>query len=331
MSALAGTRSRPVTVALQAEQAALTLAVAALAVVGVLTLVAAGSFELPRLLSGDQLLRFAAAALVYLCSHVLRFLRLALLAYRPGVQLRRILQIQLLTAGLSVVLPFKLSDLVRLRELGIVLGDFRTGLVILWLERTFDAAILLVLAIVCAVALPGSLELLAPLLAVVGLFLLVTILLLTIVPANLQLAMLHVVRRDGGERDLRALSVMRAVLTTLRPVPALLRGRVPTLLLLSAGIWLVEVAAVAIAVPDIGEHLSELSAGLLSVLASVSSGLTPLLPESGERLRETLSRFSSADDVAVYRAVLTVPMLVAGAIGGATYLGWRAKRVGVTR
>ena len=321
MNAVVTARGRPLAALVRIEHAILCVAVAALATLSVLVLAAPGSFDLPRLVAGTDLGTVVAGTCVYTLGHVFRFLRLALLTYRGGVRLRRVLQVHLLTAGLAVMLPFKLSDLVRVRGVGVVLDDVRAGIVTVWLERALDAAVLTVLIGVCAAAVPGSLELLTPLLVVLCVFVALTAVLLTIVPPNLRLVMLHVLRREGSERDVKALVALRQVLATIRPAPDLLRGRAATLVLLSVLIWGAEVAAVSVAVPGIGAELSQLSTGLLSLLSSVSSGATALFPSSGERLSEALVRVGTGSgDVSAYRAVLTITPLIAGTIGGVAYL-----------
>jgi hypothetical protein len=178
----------------------------------------------------------------------------------------------------------------------------------------------------CAIALPGSLELFTPLLVVLCSFVAVTVVLLTVVPPNLRLAMLHLLRRSSGERGVASLAALRGILDLLRSAPELLRGRVPTLVLLSILVWAAEVAAVALALPGISANASEVATALLSVLSSVSSGVIALVPDSADRLADALIRFDALAEVRAYRAVLTLPALVAGAIGGTFYLRWRGAR-----
>lgn len=310
------------------ERLVLGAGVLGLAALAVAVVVTPATFSLPSLGAGEDAGRFAAATAVYALSHAFRVLRLALLTYHPGLRLRRVLQVHLLTAGLSVVLPFKLGELIRVRELGVVLGGLRAGIVTVWLERTLDAAVLALLIVVCAVALPGSLTRLTPLLVVLCVFVAATVALLTVVPANLRLVMLHLVRRRTSERGVTALVALREVLAVLRPAPERLAGRLPTLLLLSLFVWAAEVAAVSIALPRITADVSQLSTGVLSALASVSSGSTPLMAAFGERLAEALADFGSPADPSAYRQVLVLPALVAAAVAGVAHL--RHRREGTT-
>ena len=281
-------------------------------------------FALPGL--GEDGARFAAAAALYVVSHVLRFLRLALLIHQPSIQLRRVLQVHFLSSGLGVLLPFKLSELVRIRELGVVTGSMRTGLIAVWLERTLDAVVLALLVAVVAIGVPESLELVTPLLVVVCAFVAATVVLLTVVPANLREIMLHLVRRPFGERSVGALRLLRAALYALQEAPAMLRGRLPSLLLLSAAIWAAEVSVVAVAVSGSGLGATGLSTAVLSLLSSVSSGATAIMASSGDRLAEALTQLGGVADVGIYRLCLVLPLAVAGAWAAARYLPWRGRR-----
>lgn len=312
--------------AARVELALLWIAWAALAVAGGAVVLWPGLFDLPSLLDGDTAPRLAAGMALYAFSHVLRFLRLALLIHKPSIRLRRVLQAHLLTAGLGVLLPFKLSELIRVREVGVVTGSMRTGLLAVWLERTLDAAVLGVLVLITAIGLPESLDLLTPVLVLMTAFVALTVAAITVLPTNLREAMLHLVRRPFGEGSVTALRLMRGALATLEEAPTMLRGRLPSLVLLSVLIWTAEVAVVGVAIPELDVGLSGLSTSILSLLAGISSGATALMPDSGSRLVEALADYDGPSNVDLYRACLAVPVLVAAAWAASLYLPWRGRR-----
>ena len=119
-------------------------------------------------------------------------------------------QVHLFTAGLAVLLPFKLGDLVRIREVGRRDGPVRTGLLAVWLERTMDAAVLAVLVIVAAIGVPDSLGAADAVPRRDGDVRRRDVVLITVVPDNIRELMLHLVRRPFGERSVSALRVLRA-------------------------------------------------------------------------------------------------------------------------
>jgi hypothetical protein len=311
-----------------AELPLLLFATVALAAGAVAVLVKPSAFDLPSPFDAGTALRFAAATVLYAASHVLRFIRLALIAYLPGIRLRRLLQAHLLTAGLGVLLPFKLSEVVRIREVGVVVGSLRRGLLVVWIERTLDAAVLIALVTAAALTIDGALDLLAPLLVTLVAFVVGTLLVLTVLPANLRALMLHIVRRRTGERGVRAMRFLRSVLMTLRPAPQLVGGKLSTLVVLSAGIWALEVGVVAVAIPGVGEQVSQVSTAMLSLLSGISSGATVIFTGSADRLQDALVRFGDAPDVGPYRLVLTLPTLIAGTAAGGAYCAWLARRRG---
>ena len=308
-----------------AELALLWAAGGAMAAIAVAVLASPSWFDLPPIT--DQAPRLLAAVALYLLSHVLRFLRLALLIHQPSIRLRRVLQAHFLSSGLGVLLPFKLSELVRVREVGVVTGSLRTGVLAVWLERTLDAAVLILLVGIAAATVPGSLELVVPLLVVLTVFAGLTVVLIAVLPSNIRELMLHIVRRPSGERSVGVLRLLRTALATLQEAPAMLRGRVPTLVLLSALIWASEVAVVAIAISGSGLDATGLSTAVLSLLATVSSGATALMPAAGEQLADALRDIGGVvADVGLYRVTLVLPLLVAGAWSTLAYAPWRGRR-----
>lgn len=305
------------------EPALLAGVAAALAVFAVLVLVTPGTFALPGV--GDDLGRFLAAGAVYGLSHLVRFLRLVVLLRNPALRLRRVLQVHLMTAGLSVLVPFKLGDLVRIREVGVVVGDWRTGLLAVWLERALDAAVLAVLVLVATIGASDALHLLQPLLILGSVFVVATAVAIAVLPENIRALMLHIVRRPFGEGSVPVLRALRGTLDTLHAAPGLLRGRVLTLLLLTALIWGMEVLVVALAIPEAAGGVAELTRAMLSLISGVSAGAAPIFTGSEDRLIEALRDLGATGAVGVYRLVLVLPLLVAGAAAAATYLPWRSR------
>jgi hypothetical protein len=211
---------------------------------------------------------------------------------------------------------------------GVVTGSLRTGLLAVWLERTLDAAVLAVLVGVVALTVEGAIDLVAPLLIVVCAFVAVTVVLLGVVPANIREVMLHLVRRPFGERSVGTLRLLRAALSMLHEAPAMLRGRLPSLLLLSVLIWAMEIAVVAVAVSGSGLGATGLSTAVLSLLASISSGATAIMPAAGEQLTDAIAQLGGVAEVGLYRLCLVIGLLAAGAAAGLRYLPWRGVRGG---
>ena len=138
--------------------------------------------------------------------------------------------------------------------------------------------------------------------------------------------MLDLVRRPYGERSVGVLRLLRAVIDTLHDAPRMVRGRLSTLVLLTVLVWLLEVAAVAVAVPGLGADLSRLTTAMLSVLSGVSSGATALTPGFGESLARDVADLGDAAGVGVYRLAIVLPVLALGAAGSAAHL--RTRRLG---
>jgi hypothetical protein len=312
--------------ALRVEQALLWLGLGAMVVATAAVLARPSAFDLPSWLGSDRTVALLGAMGIYALSHLLRFLRLALLIQSPAIRLRQVLQVHLLTTGLGVLLPFKLSELVRVREVGVITGSWRTGLLAVWLERAFDAAVLGVVLLIAVLGSSDSLDVLTPLLALMIAFVAVTVILIAVVPENVRQLMLHIVRRPFGEGSVGVLRTLRATLSMLEQAVTMLRGRIPTLVLLSTLIWAAELLVVSIAISGLGGGVSRLSAAVLGVLSGVSAGASPLMASSADRLIDALGELGLSPDVELYRGVLVLPALIAGVVAAGLYLPHRGRR-----
>jgi hypothetical protein len=181
--------------------------------------------------------------------------------------------------------------------------------------------------VIVALEVPDALDLVTPLLIVVCAFVAITVVLITVVPANIREVMLHIVRRPFGERSVSVLRALRATLAALEEAPRMLSGRLPSLLLLTVLIWGAEVGVVAIAVSGSGLDATGLSTAVLSLLATVSAGVTAIMASAGQQLSDALQELGGVfSNVGLYRLALVLPLLVAAVWSGGAYLPWRGRR-----
>lgn len=298
------------------EAGMLTLAIAILAALAASTLLGAGRHRLG--LTGRPSATLLAAALAYCLGHVVRGLRLAVLLNDPAVGVRRILATHVLTSGISLLLPFKLGDLVRMRLTGVLVGSTTRGVVAIVLERSLDVGVVLTISIVAAVTGEGAVPLLTPLLVVSGAFVLATVAAVTIVPDYLRAMSLYLVRRPATPGGARLITGLDRVMVVLDEAPRLLRRRTPTLVLLTGLVWSAELVALGLALPVLAQNVGRLSVALATFLSSLSSGSVALLPGSleGALARVPLLAQLGNDQLQAYRSVLVVPLLWASAAAG---------------
>lgn len=269
-------------------------------------------------LTSDASAALLTAAAVYSLGHLVRGLRLAILLKDPVVGVRRVMAAHLLTSGLSLLLPFRLGDLIRMRVTGVLVGSTTRGVVAIVLERLLDVGVVLGISIVAAATVSGTVYLLTPLLVLTGLFVVATIAAVTVVPDYLQALSLYLVRRPTVPGGTRLVASMERVMIVLKEAPRLMQRRTPTLVVLTALIWLAEFVALRLAMPVLADNVIRLTGVLASFLSSLSSGAVALLPGSLDRALTRPPLLSSLDNsqVETYRTVLVVPLLWASAVAG---------------
>lgn len=208
-----------------------------------------------------------AAAALYGLSHVLRALRLALLAAPAlGMNIRTIVLLHFHTAPVSFIVPFKLGELYRWQQLAWLSGDWIGSLVILLLERTLDAVVLLtVLAGLIAMdgRLPPHTELLSGLLTfatMLGLFA------VFVAPSGLEAMQVYILRRHSAPRARRVLRVIDSTRIMASGANERLRGNVLLLLFLSVAIWALESGMLFV----LAERMNRETGGFLTSLLTMT-------------------------------------------------------------
>ncbi len=219
----------------------------------------------------------AAAAFLYLGSHVLRALRVGvfLMFERPGTA--KLFSIHFVTAWLSAVIPFKLGEIARALGLTILARQPGSGLAAYLMEKLLDAVVLL--GAIAFLAAAGGLESSSGLLAAV---LLIALLLgaAAYVSARASLRELRtlLVERSTSDRGLTVLLFLRFLESAHGALRKMLHGRFLLLLAMTATIWALDFAAFMSAAAAVGVPVS-VPGDFLGTLQSILGGSN--LPASG--------------------------------------------------
>lgn len=189
--------------------------------------------------------RLALALAIYLVAHVLRIARLVILLGDSGRSVRDVAVAHALTAPIAALLPLKLGELARVLAIGRASRGPVHGLKALWIERTFDAAAIALAGTVVLALRPDAVQAVAPVVLAAVAFLGLTAAAIVLLPESVGMAKAWLIRRYTAQWANRALAAMHALRDALQSSRALLRGKVATLMALTAAIWSVEALAFA--------------------------------------------------------------------------------------
>jgi len=226
------------------------LAWAALAVVGLfvgLQLVA-NSYQFRQLgMPAQGWLGLLGAMCVYFLSHVFRFLRFAMLM--KGQRVRQMLQTYVVSTAASFALPFKLGELFRIFWIGIHAANMGRGLIVVWVERILDAALIALIYLVVASLQTGvSMAPVASAFFIIPLLIVFSILMLKVLPESMQNINLWVLRNYKGREAIRWLKLLQGMAEFTSEARAALSNRALSLVMLTLCIWVLEIYALSLAV-----------------------------------------------------------------------------------
>lgn len=180
---------------------------------------------------------------IYGLAHVLRAVRLGVLL--GAGRARRLLGLYFYTAACSAVIPFKLGELVRINEIAWWSGSYWRGLLIVWIERVFDVVALGAIALFILGIDAQEPKDFGLLLWAIGGFIFLTVLFFFVVPEQLCVLNLHVIRNYKGAKAVHILRMLESIYQLFEQVRPLLTGKLVTLSLLTLFIWGAELLAVA--------------------------------------------------------------------------------------
>ena len=224
-------------------------AVVPLSFVAVLTALALAGVTLGTIAAGGlpagfwpPLLACIVAVLLYAVSHLMRAVRLAVIAMPfLGVSFRTVVALHLFVAPWSLLLPFKLDELIRLNELCRVSHSLPRAIATVLIDRSMDGLILL--------ALTGYLQStghadMASFVGFVGAGLTLIAIGFIVLPLLLETTQRHLFIYNHSPKALlllKSVSGLRELLSVSRQT---IRDATPFLLLTTLGIWCLELLAI---------------------------------------------------------------------------------------
>lgn len=190
------------------------------------------------------------AGILFLLSHMMRALRLAVLSVDIlGISGRTAILAHFATAPIALALPFKTGELLRLYELSRLGGSLFYAAIVLIVDRMYDA--LFLVPLVGLLIWQGTV---APALVILtALAAFVPLVVITFGPRILTEAQRYVVATHNGRGVLQTLKSINAVRQLVLRAARVSRQQAAILALLSALVWLLEFAVCALLVSALAQ------------------------------------------------------------------------------
>ncbi len=258
----------------------------------------------------------ALSLIVYLAAHGFRILRLGMLIGGWRVGLRTIAFFHLMTAGVSAALPLKLGEVYRVVELTSLAGSFTRSVLIVWWERAFDVAVILLILAFAFASTPVSAH--APFYAITmaaGAFILGTAVIFFVAPDNFRRLSLLIIRRYDSPRSVALLHALHTARAAIQEAPSLVHNKLPSLITLTALIWACEIVCFALLLPAANGVIGAAAEHLVSFLSTITLGETLISALNNEN-NQSLN----------YVAATQIPLAVIGLGAGLMYAAIRLKR-----
>lgn len=272
-------------------------------------------------LDTDHLLALLSAAMVYLISHGLRIMRLALLIGQTSAGLRTVASFHMMTAALSLAAPLKLGELYRVVEIPHIAGGFVRGIVIVWLERAFDATVILaMLVLALANTSSAAAQNFLGVAAMAALFISATAIVVFVVPDNLRRLSVFIIRRYEGPQTVQALRAIDLARRSINEAARIVNGKFATIATLTVLIWTCEAVCFAILVPILSGPIENALLALLSFLDALTRGATLL----GNLEHGQLESFSA--NAIPYLMATQFPLAIISLLATVFYIRWRVQQ-----
>jgi len=214
-----------------------------------------------------------------------------------------------------MLLPWKLSEVVRVSELAATLKSLPRAIAIVWIERAFDIASAVAL-FALAGEFAGKAHALAPLAALWFIFVAASLFLFWVMPENVQRLKLFVLKRYSSALAVRLLKALNAVQAISSAGQEAVRRHAGTVAALTLTVWIFELLAFALATGAL--DITSAAGGLLNVLATVPEGA--VFTDSSLQAYVSQPPIGSMSGLMNYQGVIVLTGLILGGLFGLAYL-----------
>jgi len=280
--------------------------------------------------AGTSVERIVFAALLYLASHTLRAIRLVFILTDVRTSIRRLVEVHFLTAAVGMVIPFKVvGDLYRVIEIGALSNHYPRALIAVWIERAADSLMIGIIIVAALAFGPNTHGGVLPLLALLAIFIILSLIIFLVVPQNIGRLKHFVIRRYHSMAAVNFLRFIDLVQRTLSEAPRLLEQKYVTLLFLTACIWIAEALVLCAIIPGLLWAPGLLATGFGTLLAEIATGLSALgpLPVGAFEQISALGQLPAEVAAAIYRLATQPPLLVAGLAAFLHYGAYRLRQL----
>ena len=208
----------------------------------------------------------------YLFSHLLRSFRIAVLLNRQDLSLKKIIEKQFYTNGINLIIPFRLGEIYRMYSFNEIIENYQTSVITFITERALDFFILFIGLIATILIARVDMASLNTPLIFAFIFVLVALFIYYVLPENIRSLNLFIARRYNTRNTLRILAFTGKFYNIITELKNILRQKVATLMVLTAIIWIFEVAGFLFLIQVLPLKLIFLLAFLVFLSAFIPSG-----------------------------------------------------------
>lgn len=220
----------------------------------------------------------ASSGLLYLFSHILRAARLAVIAMPlAGVSFRTVGLLHLFVAPWSLVLPFKLDELLRFGELARAGRSWSRAFVAILIDRSVDGMVLLGIALFLS---SQGYQSVAGFAGFVGLGLLLIASSFFMLPNFLESIQRYIFAHHYQPRAVVALRTTKYLRNVFQAGRTTIRNTLPFIIVATTGIWMLEGCAAFLFLDKAISFQSPLAQTLNLVLVRADVGWTTFLPSA---------------------------------------------------
>ncbi|WP_430146572.1 lysylphosphatidylglycerol synthase domain-containing protein [Paenibacillus cisolokensis] len=184
--------------------------------------------------------------LLYLAAHLLRIIRLYTILLENKIKFKDLLRVYAVTAWVNFFIPYKVGEIFRVIEIGRLCKNVRRGIVVIWIERLFDAIVILTIMLVYFLLSDISLIDYLPLVIILFTFISFSFFYYLEFPFTYKYVNQLIMSRSNSTRGVKLLNFLYNMRKIHSDIKALIQGRSSLGLFISVIIWILEIFSISI-------------------------------------------------------------------------------------